>query len=72
MMERNPLDETAEESIERFIKGAFRIGEADAVFENVGTKLKLPLSLDKIEEILSDCMGDEASLEEALDALISA
>lgn len=50
-------------AIKAYIKGDFTIGEEAALMEVIQRGLRLPLKIDKIEEILMDCMEENVSVE---------
>jgi|GEM_PF-3054291 len=66
------MDESAEVSIQRILDGAFTIAEEADLVKNIRSKLSLPLTLEKILDILVDCSEDELTVEACKAALISA
>lgn len=47
-----------DDAIKAYIEGDFTIGEEAALVEAIQRGLRLPLKIDKIEEILMECMED--------------
>ena len=59
-------------AIQCFVDGDFTIGEESALVGPIQKGLKLPLSNERIEEIMSDCMADELSVDECKRRLFEA
>ena len=61
----------ADEAITCFLQGEFTAGEEGALIEAIQRGLSLPMKKEKIESILIDCLGDEVTVEECRNFLIS-
>lgn len=66
------MNESAEKSIERILKGDFTIGDEQDLVENIRKKLSLPLTHEQIINILMEGMDEELTMEQSKEALISA
>jgi len=66
------MNESAEDSIERILKGAFSIRDEEEIIENIRKKLSLPLTYEKVINVLMDCGDEGMTVEESKNALISA
>ena len=63
---------SAEEAIACYLAGDFAIGEDSALVEAVQRGLSLPLKRDDVEDVLSECMVDEVSVDECRKRLLAA
>ena len=61
----------ADEAIACYLAGDFTIGEEGALVDAIQKGLSLPIKKEKIEDILLDCLDDEATVEECRNALVS-
>ncbi len=66
------MNESAEKSIERILKGDFTIGDEQDLVENIRKKLSLPLTHEQIINILMEGMDEELTMEQSKETLISA
>ena len=60
----------ADEAIRSYLEGRFTIGEETALVEAVERGMSLSIGKDIIEDILSECMLDEVSVQECKSRLI--
>ena len=62
----------ADEAISCYLGGDFTIGEDSALAEAVQRGLSLPLRIEEVETVLSDCLADEVSVDECRKRLLAA
>lgn len=62
---------SANDAIACYLAGDFTIGEESALVDAIQKGLSLPMKKDEIEDILLDCLDDEATVEECRNALIA-
>jgi hypothetical protein len=62
----------ADQAIACYLDGDFTIGEDSALAEAVQRGLALPLKKEEVEEVLSDCMAEEVSIDECRKRLLAA
>ena len=60
----------ADKAIRFYLEGRFTIGEETALVEAVQNGMSLSIGKDVIEDILSECMLDEVSVQECKSRLI--
>ena len=65
------MNESAEESIKRILNGEFSIQDEAEIVENIRKKLSLPLTHEKIREVLMDCIDSDLNVEESKTSLNS-